>query len=177
MLWSPSLATTRRRATVLPEEHTLVEQVGSDAGLEVRAAGGYLLDPDPAVTRAGLVAELAAALGEEGIAAWKIDERIAFLSSDAPMVTPFGRLLRVEASMAWNLARLRDALRALDVGTVDIRKRGSPVDVEDIQRRLKPTGSRAATVVLTWSEGRPWAFVCSPPGPDAGPIDLTTVSA
>ena len=52
-------------------------------------------------------------------------------------------------------------LRALDVGSVDIRKRGSAVDVEQVQRRLKLGGTRPATVVLTRVANSPWAFVCT----------------
>lgn len=154
LLWSPSLASERRRATVLGDrEHTLVES--NDAGVEIKPPGKYLLDPDPAVTRAALVETLGAQLG-----AWKIDEQVAFLSSNDEMGTPFARLMRVDASMPWSLKALREALRALDVGTVDIRKRGSAVDVDEIQRRLKLTGSRGATVVLTRVGDRPWAMVC-----------------
>lgn len=156
VLWSPNLATTRRRATILPHALTLIEAHG--AGLPVRPPGAYLLDPDPAVTRAGLVEDLGRTLDE----CWKIDDEIAFLSADFAMETPFGRTLRIAASMPWNLARLRDGLRALDVGIVDIRKRGSAVDVDDLQRRLRLHGTSAATVVLTRVSNRPWAFVCFP---------------
>jgi hypothetical protein len=158
VLWSPALATVPRRATVLGETtHTLIAD--DQPSIAVRPPGSFLLDPDPSVTRAGLVETLGSQLQ-----AWKIDEQVAFLSSDQPMSTPFGRLLRVEASLPWSLGRLREALRELDVGTVDIRKRGSAVDVDDLQRRLKLKGSRAATVVLTRVGDRPWAMVCS--GPD-----------
>ncbi|HEX4681997.1 MAG TPA: class I SAM-dependent methyltransferase [Gemmatimonadaceae bacterium] len=161
VLWAPVFATTKRRATVLVpggDEHTLIAAEG--ATLPVRAPGAYLLDPDPSVTRAGLVETLGAQLN----GAWKIDDQIAFLSADIPLVTPFGRLLRVDASMPWSLNRLREALRALDVGSVDIRKRGSAVDVDEIQRRLKLRGARAATVVLTRAASAPWAMVCSERG-------------
>ena len=87
--------------------------------------------------------------------------RSAFLSADFPMRTPFGRTLRIEASMPWSLARLRDALRGARRGSVDIRKRGSAVDVDEMQRRLKLDGTRPATVVLTRVSDRPWAIVCS----------------
>jgi hypothetical protein len=157
VLWSPLLATARRRATLLPERQTLVESPG--AAIPTRAPGAYLLDPDPAVTRAGLVEELGRSLGD----CWKIDPRIAFLSSDADVRTPFARTLVIEASVPWSLARLRERLRALNVGTADIRKRGSAVDVEDLQRRLKLTGDRTATIVLTRVSERPWAFVCTDP--------------
>ena len=156
LLWSPTLATTRRRATILPHALTLVEAYG--ACLPVRPPGAFLLDPDPAVTRAGLVEDLGRTLGE----CWKIDDDIAFLSANFAMETPFGRTLRVAASMSWSLARLRESLRSLDVGIVDIRKRGSAVDVDELQRRLKLRGTASATVVLTRVLNRPWAFVCHP---------------
>ncbi|HZD70981.1 MAG TPA: class I SAM-dependent methyltransferase, partial [Actinomycetes bacterium] len=89
VLWSPALATTSRRATVLPGGHTLVEAPGQR--VPCKAPGAFLLDPNPAVTRAGLVEELARALD-----AWKIDRRIGFLSADHPLRTPFGRLLALE---------------------------------------------------------------------------------
>lgn len=157
VLWSPALRTARRRATILPEGIGLTEHPGSR--LEVREPGRFLLDPDPAVTRAGLVEELGVQLGD----CWKIDEQVAFLSSEAPMRTPFGRLLVVEDSQSWSLARLKEALRGLDVGSVDIRKRGSAVDVDEIQRRLRLVGSRRATVVLTRVKDRPWMLVCTDP--------------
>jgi hypothetical protein len=156
VLWSPSLATTRRRATILPHEHTLIDSFG--AALDVRPPGQFLLDPDPAVTRAALVEALGRSLGD----AWKIDDQVAFLSSDRPFDTPFGRGLKIEASIPWSLKSLKETLRRLDVGTVDIRKRGSAVDVEDLQRRLKLSGNRSATVVLTRMADRPWAMVCTP---------------
>jgi hypothetical protein len=65
--------------------------------------------------------------------------------------------------MPWNLGRLRESLRSLDVGSVDIRKRGSAVDVDEVQKKLKLTGSRAATVVLTRVGDRPWMMVCFNP--------------
>lgn len=157
VLWSPALANARRRATLLPEGLTLTES--ANVRLRVDAPGAYLLDPDPAVTRAGLVEELGATLGD----VWKIDEEIAFLSAEFAMATPFGRTLRIAASMPWNLGRLRESLRALDVGSVDIRKRGSAVDVDEVQKKLKLTGSKPATVVLTRVEDRPWMMVCFSP--------------
>jgi hypothetical protein len=116
------------------------------------------------VTRAGLVEELGRSLGS----CWKIDSRIAFLSSDTELRTPFARTLTIEASMPWSLARLRKELRGLNVGTADIRKRGSAVDVDDLHRRLRLTGDRSATVVLTRVSDRPWAFVCTDLAPAAG---------
>lgn len=153
VLWSPALATTTKRATVLPGGHSLVQRPGE--AVPCAWPGAFLLDPNPAVTRAGLVEELARALD-----AWKIDGRIGFLSADHPLETPFGRLLVVEESMPWSLKRLRAALRARAAGAVEIRKRGSAVDVEDLRRRLNLRGDRQVTVILTRVLNRPWALVC-----------------
>jgi hypothetical protein len=158
VLWSPALATAGRRATLLPGGHALVREEGEP--VDVRAPGGWLLDPDPAVTRAGAVEALARSLG-----AWKIDEQVAFLSADREVRTPFARTLRVEASAPWNLKHLRQRLREAGIGVVDIRKRGSAVDVDEVQRKLKLTGGRSATVVLTRVSDRPWMLVCTDPPP------------
>lgn len=152
-LWSPALATTPARATVLPGGHTLVRGRGGPVGL--RAPGGFLLDPNPAVTRAGLVEDLARLLG-----AWKIDPRIAFLTTDDPVFTPFARTLRVIDSAPWKQRQLPGKLRALDIGTVDIRRRGLAGDVGELHRRLKLSGSRRATLVMTRVRDQPWGLVC-----------------
>jgi SAM-dependent methyltransferase len=153
VLWSPALATTTRRATVLPGPRSLTARPGP--AVPCAPPGGFLLDPSPAVTRAGLVEELARDLG-----AWKLDPRIAFLSADRPLASPFGRPLRVDASLPWNLKRLRELLRARGVGAVEVRKRGSAVDVADLVARLRPRGDARAVVVLTRVAGRPWTLVC-----------------
>ena len=154
VLWSPALATTTRRATVFPGPHTLTAQPGPP--VPCAPPGAFLLDPSPAVTRAGLVETLARDLG-----AWKLDPRIAFLSADQPLRSPFGRLLRVDASLPWNLKRLRQVLRERGVGTVEVRKRGSAVDAADLTARLRLRGDAAAVVVLTRVADRPWALVCT----------------
>ena len=154
VLWSPELATTTRRATVFPGPDTLEARPGPPLGCA--PPGGWLLDPNPAVTRAGLVEELGRDLG-----AWKLDPRIAFLSADRPLRSPFGRLLRVDASLPWNLKRLRGVLRERGVGAVEVRKRGSAVDVDELTARLRLRGDVSAVVVLTRVAGRPWALVCA----------------
>jgi len=151
--WSPALATAATRATVLPGGHTLTRAPGGP--VPVRPPGGFLLDPNPAVTRAGLVEDLARSAG-----AWKIDDQIAFLSADAPVRTPFTRTLRVIDSAPWDQRRLPARLRALDIGAADIRRRGLAGDVDSLHRRLRLSGSRRATVVMTRVGDRPWGLVC-----------------
>ncbi|HEY2206063.1 MAG TPA: class I SAM-dependent methyltransferase [Pseudonocardia sp.] len=159
VLWSPELAGGTSRATLLPGGDELLPDGGRDDAVPVAPPGGYLLDPNPAVTRAGLVADLARRLG-----AWKIDPMIAFLSADAPLRTPFGRSLRVLDSGPWREKELAARLRAVDAGAVDIRRRGLAGDVQALHRRLRPAlaaGSRPVTLVMTRTNDRPWALVCA----------------
>jgi hypothetical protein len=121
--------------------------------------GEFLYDPSPAVTRAGLVEDLARQLG-----AWKIDEQIAFLSTDAERDTPFARTLRVIDSAPWSDKRARQRLRELGIGAADIRRRGLAGDVDAIRKRLKLGGPHRATIVLTRVADEPWGLICADPG-------------
>jgi hypothetical protein len=177
VLWSPALATAPpargsdgergpRRATVLaiapagqpPHADTLVARPGGPVPL--REPGEYLLDPNPAVTRASLVEDLARGLGDD---AAKIDPQIAFLTLDRDVRTPFARTLRVQHSAPWNEKQFAKRLRELDVGAVDIRRRGLAGDVDQIRRRLKLAGKTRATVVITRVNDKPWGLICTDP--------------
>ena len=166
VLWSPSLksapdtARGPRRATVLTPTgpRTLFAHPGDPVPL--REPGDYLLDPNPAVTRAGLVEDLARTLGND---AAKIDPRIAFLTLDRDARTPFARTLRVRHSAPWNEKQFAKRLRDLGVGAVDIRRRGLAGDVDQIRRRLKLEGKTRATVVITRVNDKPWGLVCTDP--------------
>ena len=175
LLWSPGLATgggAATRATVLPTGDTLTassagpgaRQTSAGArspppGLPARLAppGAYLLDPNPAVTRAGLVIDLALLTGT-----WQIDPMIAFLSSDEPVRTPFARTLRVIQSAPWHEKKFARMLHELGIGSADIRRRGLAGDVARIHRRLGLQGPGAATIVLTRVADKPWGMICEP---------------
>jgi hypothetical protein len=123
----------------------------------VAAPGEYLLDPNPAVTRAGLVEELA-----RSVDGWKIDDQIAFIAAGQPVRTPFARTLRVLDSAPWNEKDFARRLRALGIGAADIRRRGLAGDVDQIKRRLRLAGPRTGLVVLTRVSDKPWGLICEP---------------
>jgi SAM-dependent methyltransferase len=164
VLWSPALATARWRATLLPSGDTLAAAAARAAhapaagagDVPTAAPGAFLFDPSPAVTRAGLVEDLARKLG-----AWKIDPAIAFLSDDRAHRTPFARTLRVLESAPWHERDFARRLRELGIGAADIRRRGLAGDVAQIHRRLGLRGPGRATVVLTRADGRPWGLICT----------------
>jgi THUMP domain-like/RNA cap guanine-N2 methyltransferase len=162
VLWSPAFATAPRRATILPTGDTLVAGPAGDP-VPLGEPGEYLLDPNPAVTRAGLVEDLARLLG-----ARKIDPRIAFLTVGGEISSPFARTLRVVDSAPWNEKWFAARLRELGVGAADVRRRGLAGDVDQIRRRLRLAGPHRATVVLTRVSDKPWGLICAEPGTWAG---------
>lgn len=153
VLWGGAARRGRRRqATLLPAGDTLTDApVGPPP---VRALGRYLLDPDPAVVRAHVVAELAARLD-----GWLLDATIAYISADDARPTPFGNWFEVVDVLPFSLKGLRTRLRALDAGSLVVKKRGTAVEPDELRRRLRLTGGSEVTVVLTRQAGRQVAIV------------------
>jgi len=176
-LWCGELAEVPRRATLLRGDsaemptgsgdttHVLTRSgdtthvlTGSgDAEAPVGAVRRFLYDPDPAVVRAHLVAELATDLG-----ATLADPSIAYLYADTPVATPFARCLEVTDVLPFSLKRLRALLRERRVGRVEILKRGSALEPERLRRDLRLGGGAAASLVLTRVAGAPTVLVCRP---------------
>ncbi|AGZ39271.1 class I SAM-dependent methyltransferase [Actinoplanes friuliensis] len=151
--WCGPLAEFARRAILLPSG---AELTGS--GVEaapVGPVGAYLYDPDPAVVRSHLVAEFAASIGGR-IA----DPEIAYVYTDTPADTVFGRRLEITDVLPFSLKRLRILLRERGVGRLEIRKRGSALEPEQLRRDLRLSGSAGASLVLTRVAGAPTVLLC-----------------
>lgn len=140
-LWGAGFEGGGRRATVLPTGASLVDR---GTVPEVGEPGRYLIEPDDAVIRAGLVAELAEDLGGH-----LMDRHIAWITSDAPHAGPLGRCFELLDELPHREKALRAALREREVGTLTVKKRGVDVVPEQLIRRLGLSGSVSATVVLT----------------------------
>jgi SAM-dependent methyltransferase len=157
-LWSPALATVSRRATVLADAGlaTLTDE-DDPAGATVGPVGRFLLEPDGAVVRAGLVTAVAAAVD-----GWLLDARIAYVATDRRPRTPFARGYAVLETLPFHEKPLRAALRARGVGRLAIKKRGVDVVPERLRRRLELRGDAEATLVLTRVAGKGTALLVSP---------------
>jgi hypothetical protein len=158
-LWSAGLARpgVRRRASVLDRGEEITDTEPDDCA--VRAAGRWIVDPDGAVVRAGLVRHYGARHG-----LWQLDPDIAYLSGDR--LPPGVRGFEVLEELAFDERRLRQALAARGCGALEILARGVRVDPDALRRRLRPRGDRPLSVVITrigsGAAGRATAFVCSP---------------
>lgn len=154
-LWCGPLATVPRRASVLRGGPVAEELTGTgDAVAPVAPVRAHVYDPDGAVVRAHLVAEFAHAVG--GTLA---DRRIAYVFTDAPRPTPFGRGFEVLERLPYGLKRLREVVRSRAIGTLEIKKRGLDVDPDRLRRELRPDGPNGATLILTRVAGAPTALL------------------
>ena len=158
-LWSTGLAErgVHRRASILDRGEQISDSEPDDCS--VRPAGRWIVDPDGAVVRAGLVRHYAARHG-----LWQLDQRIAYLSGD---LLPTGvRGFEVVQQLPFDERRLRQALAALDCGALEILVRGVDVEPMALRRRLALRGSDSLTVAITrlgsGAAARGTVFVCRP---------------
>jgi SAM-dependent methyltransferase len=154
VLWSPSLATVARRATVIGRGGLATLTDEDDPGGEVGGVGAFLYEPDGAVIRAGLVTAVAA-----GVQGHLLDRKIAYVTGDSAFHTPFARSYRVVAELPYREKQLRAALRERNIGTLTIKKRGVDVAPEQLRQRLGLRGDDAATIVLTRVAGEGTALL------------------
>ncbi len=153
-LWTGSLAGPARRATVLRAGSPTWTVTSDDPDdCAVREPGEWLVDPDGAVVRAGLVRHYAARHG-----LGQLDERIAYLTGDTP--PPGIRAFRVLEHGHYSEKSLRQTLRRHEIGRLEILVRGLDVDPNSLRPRLKLRGPAEATVVLTRIGRTPTAFLC-----------------
>ena len=163
-LWSPALAQpgVRRRATVLDRNEVFTDADPEDC--RTAAVGRWIIDPDGAVVRAGLVRQYATRHG-----LWQLDPDIAYLSGDQ---LPEGvRGFEVLEHLPLREKVLRPALSARDCGSLEILVRGVDVDPDALRRRLRPAGNQALSLVITrigtGMSAQAVVFVCRP-SPQAG---------
>ncbi|MBZ9643392.1 class I SAM-dependent methyltransferase [Streptomyces sp. PSKA30] len=143
------------RATLLPGPRTLRSRGLPDP--PVRPVGRFLYEPDGAVIRAHLVAEVADELGG-GL----IDETIAYVTADEARVTPYASAYEITDRLPFSVKKLKALLREREVGILTVKKRGSAVAPEELRKKVKPHGPGAATVFLTRVAGHPAMLVGHP---------------
>ncbi|MEU3187289.1 class I SAM-dependent methyltransferase [Streptomyces sp. NPDC006923] len=144
-----------RRATLLPSGAALAGRGLPDP--PVRKTGRYLYEPDGAVIRAHLVAEVADEL-DGGL----IDETIAYITADEARPTPYATGYEITDELPFNLKKLKALLREREVGILTVKKRGSAVEPEELRRRVKLRGAGTATVFLTRVAGAPTMLIGHP---------------
>ncbi|MEZ3177458.1 methyltransferase domain-containing protein [Streptomyces pimonensis] len=157
VLWFGAGQEAAVRATLLPGPRTLLSRGLPDPA--VRPPGRYLYEPDGAVVRSHLVAEVAAEL-DGGL----IDPTIAYVTADEHRPTPYATAYELTDRLPFNVKRLKALLRERRVGVLTVKKRGSAVEPEELRRKVlsKPYGPESVTVFLTRVDGAPTMLLGHP---------------
>ncbi|MFE6686668.1 methyltransferase domain-containing protein [Streptomyces sp. NPDC057743] len=179
VLWFGTGRGGARRATLLPAGDSLVgaglpdpptrrptTTPAGDASRRppVGTVGDWLYEPDGAVIRAHLVADVA-----EQVAGRLIDPTIAYVTADRLVPTPYATAYAVTDVLPFNVKKLKALLRERGVGVAVIKKRGSAVEPEELRRKLKLAGPHSCTVFLTRVAGAPTMLLGHPAAEGAAP--------
>lgn len=141
-LWSAPLAVpgVRRRASLLDRGEQITDADPDDC--PAGPPGRWIVDPDGAVVRAGLVRHYGARHG-----LWQLDPDIAYLTGDR---LPAGvRGFEVLDELPLREKILRQALSQHDCGPLEILVRGVDVDPDALRRKLRPAGAVPLSLVIT----------------------------
>lgn len=152
-LYSPGLSRIGRSATLIASGSIAHYDDSLPDTCTVADAGRYIIDPDGAVVRAGLVRQYATAHG-----LWQLDERIAHLTGDTlpDGVSGFPVITQVPVK------KVRQELAAMDCGSVEILVRGVDADPDALRKQWKLKGKRPLGVVITRIGSKGVAFICGP---------------
>ncbi|MBI9000216.1 SAM-dependent methyltransferase [Corynebacterium sp. CCM 9185] len=161
-LYSPQLGGGERREAVMistkvgtgPRLDRITDLSGDGGGESLAGPPGrYIVDPDGAVVRSGLVRHYA--LREK---LWMLDDRIAHLTGDR---IPEGRTGFPFIEQV-PLKKLKTVLRKHGCGALEILVRGVDIDPDKLRRNLKLAGDRPMSVVVTRIGSAGVALVCGP---------------
>ncbi|AWB83842.1 THUMP-like domain-containing protein [Corynebacterium liangguodongii] len=155
-LYTPGLAGGLAREAAVLRSDGFTDIVTSasredEAELEVGEPGAYIVEPDGAVIRAGLVRAFGARHG-----LWMLDPHIAFLTGDA-IPAGYSAFPVLEAVP---LRGLKAALRPYGAGSLEILVRGVDVNPDKLRASLKLKGKRPMAVVVARVGTSAVAYVC-----------------
>lgn len=123
---------------------------------EIDAPRAYLVEPDPAIIRAGVVGDAA-----RGVNGTQLDPEIAYFTTDDPPDALYLKAWRIREWMPFNLKKLRAHLQAHNISRVTVKKRGTAITPEDLIGKLKPRGDGdAVTLVVTRLRGDLIVLIC-----------------
>ena len=147
-LWFGSVARPDvKRAALLINGNSRFEITSKSAERQDAPIGvlsEYLYEPDNSVVRSHLIGQLA-----EQIDATLFAPEIAYLTSAMPIESPWLKGYRVLDNLVFDRKKLKAYLRERNIGTLEIKKRGSDIVPEQLRKELAPKGEGAATLIVT----------------------------
>lgn len=131
------------------EAHLLTDPDTHDPTAPPRQAptvplSSMIAEADPAVLRSGTLAHLADLTGT-GL----VSPGISYLTGERIPASPFLERFEVIDTVPLRAKAIGAALRGLDVGRVEVKKRGTDIDPAALRKSLRLDGGEEATVIAT----------------------------
>ncbi|MDG2497425.1 MAG: class I SAM-dependent methyltransferase [Aquiluna sp.] len=156
VLWFGALGIAGKRSAVIIDQDAL-EFEGEEIPAPLDAPGQYIYDPISAMVRSHLLGAFAI---ENGL--WGISGSIAYLSGDKKVDSPWLRGFEILEVLPLDSKRIAKRMGELDIGTLEIKKRGVDITPEQLRPKLKLKGKKSATLILTKIADSRKALVCQP---------------
>ena len=138
---------SKKRAVLLSSNITFEEKDYPQTAIsEVQ---DWLLEPDPAITRAHLVNDLAYTLKMN-----RIDHNISLLTSFTEPQNIYGKVYKVKEVFNYNLKTLKNYLKSNNIGIIDIKTKGFSETVENFRKKLTLKGNVKALIFIIRIENK-----------------------
>jgi len=122
----------KRTAVLLHTKHAPFRIVQStDTIKNVSKAKAYIIEPDAAIIRSGLVAEYA-----ESIQATFLDPYIAYLTTDHIPSAPGGTAYQIHESIPYSVQKIKSYLKKHSITALAIKKRGFAETPKALQKKI-----------------------------------------
>lgn len=156
--WSGTLASEpgMHRATKLQgdEVSTFVGRPNRPL-VAITEVGQFIHDPDSAIVAARLVDDFA-----EQQRLTRLSATSQYLTSDEFQKQGLIQSFEVLVSLPLDRKSIQQELRSLEVGTLEIKKRGLDIDLPALRKKLKLSGPNERTLILSPTAAGNRAFIC-----------------
>lgn len=155
-IWFGALAGDQPwRATTLPSGETIAGEP-LDAVAEVTEPLEYVFDPDPALVRSGLIDVFCVQHDLQ-----RVDDAEEYLTAGTLVDSAFIRAFRVLGETANNDRKIRQLLRAENIGPLEVKTRHVKVDANMLQKKFSSkAGERPGVLFIAKVLGRTRALLC-----------------
>lgn len=159
VLWYGEIGPKIRVSASLLPQKIVVERNPDIEPLTVSQPLRWILEPDPALIRAHLLAETATLIGGANL----IDASIAYLTANMCIISPLVTGYEILEIVPFSQRKIEDGLKRLGRYASVIKKRGVDVEPDTLRKSLKRNSDIPAIVIVTRVLGNPVAIICSPP--------------
>ncbi|MCI7551953.1 MAG: SAM-dependent methyltransferase [Actinomycetaceae bacterium] len=179
VIWLGNCAHTPMRTATMIDDDATVHHFTSHLGnpcdaprlCEPTDVGEYIIEPDPAIIRSGGIASYAEqfelAPVSPGIA-YLTPSRAGGVATQVPMyshgsIYPHAQVFRIHSIHKINAKQLSKELRNREIGSVEIKKRGTDIEPQALRKalRLDKQAPHSCTIILTPILGQHRAIIAS----------------